>query len=125
MHMAHATQHLPPTNTVETVYNCAYCARFIKATKERELLASLIIGRHLVSLTDIGWSSCFSTCSFCSKGNHEGNVLEASIQHEGEVGTVGSKVLITKTKCDCRDNHLKTMLEIHRMCGRIKVTRIL
>ncbi|KIM44796.1 hypothetical protein M413DRAFT_48103, partial [Hebeloma cylindrosporum] len=59
MHMAHGKDSLKP-NTVETVYNCARCARFIKETKQRELVASLVIGKHLESLAEIGWSSCFA-----------------------------------------------------------------
>jgi hypothetical protein len=123
--MAHATKDSLSTNTVETVYNCARCARFVKITKQGELLASLIIGRHLESLAKIGWSSCFSMYGLCCNGNHEDNVLEASIQHESEVGSVLSEALITKTKCDCRNHRLKTTLDIRRMCGRIIVTRIL
>lgn len=126
MHMAHGKDSLKP-NTVETVYNCARCARFIKETKQRELVASLVIGKHLESLAEIGWSSCFAKGGLegSCKSNDEDNVLEAPIGHESEVGNAMYEALITRGKYDRRDHQLKTTLEIRKMNGRIKVARVL
>jgi hypothetical protein len=126
--MAHGKKDSLKPNTVETVYNCARCARFIKPTKEHELIASLIIGRYLESLVEIGWGSCFNAKDAfhcCCKSNDEDNVLEASIEHESEAGSAVSEALITRGKYDCRGHHLKTTINIRKMCGRIKVTRVL
>ena len=126
-HMVHGKKDSLKPNTVEAVYDCVRCARFIKSTKEHELVASLIIGRYLESLAEIGWSSCFNAkdAFHGCKSNDENNVLEASLEHESEAGIAVSEALITRRKYDCRNHHLKTTLNIRKMCGRIKVTRVL
>jgi len=128
MHMAHGKKDSLKPNTAETVYNCARCAKFIKPTKEHELVASLVIGRYLESLAEIGWGSCFNAKDafhgYC-KSNDGDNVLEASIEHESEAASTVSEALITRGKYDRRAHHLKTTLDIRKMGGRIKVTRVL
>ena len=45
--------------TVENVFYCKRCDIYEKETRRRELVASLIMARHLESLKHIGWSTCF------------------------------------------------------------------
>jgi hypothetical protein len=45
--------------TVENVFHCKRCEIYEKETRRRELVASLIMARHLESLKHIGWSTCF------------------------------------------------------------------
>lgn len=45
--------------TVENVFYCKRCENYEKETRRRELVASLIMARHLESLKHIGWSTCF------------------------------------------------------------------
>lgn len=45
--------------TVENVFHCKLCEIYEKETRRRELVASLIMARHLESLKHIGWSTCF------------------------------------------------------------------
>ncbi|KAF8813015.1 hypothetical protein BYT27DRAFT_7231085 [Phlegmacium glaucopus] len=46
--------------TVENVFYCKRCEIYEKKTRRRELVASLVMARHLESLKHIGWSTCFS-----------------------------------------------------------------
>ena len=45
--------------TVENVFYCNRCEIYEKETRRRELVASLIMARHLESLKRIGWNTCF------------------------------------------------------------------
>ena len=41
------------------MFYCKRCDIYEKETRRRELVASLIMARHLESLKHIGWSTCF------------------------------------------------------------------
>ena len=65
--------------TVENVFYCKHCEIYEKETRRRELIASLIMARHLESLKHIGWSTCFF---WGSTSKDDESVIEEMAENE-------------------------------------------
>ena len=111
--------------TFDNVFYCNPCEIYEKETRRRELVASLIMARHLASLKHISWSTCF----FSGGSNHEEDdaVIEEEVAENilDDVASVMNKSTGNFDECveECNVG-LTTELLITKTSTRITVERI-
>lgn len=106
--------------TVENVFYCKRCEIYEKETRRRELVASLIMARHLKSLKHIGWSTCFF---WGSTSKRDESVIEEVAENRLDTASVMNTSNFGECVEEC-DVGLTTELFITKTSTRTTVERV-
>jgi hypothetical protein len=109
--------------TVENVFHCKRCEIYEKETRRRELVASLIMARHLESLKHIGWSTCFFGGSTISSKGDESVIEEVGENKLDNIASVMNAGNFDECVEECNVG-LTTELFITKTSTRTTVERV-